>query len=113
MKLRSRPRGRAHRAWIRENIVAYVRPGCMLPTGAEIGRHLGICQSEADQHLKRVLAEHGIETVVCGVKSNAPVRRRKFVTFFRSPPLPKDTDYSTGAGARVDTTSSQQTEAGP
>lgn len=70
-----RREGRAHRAWIRENVTAYLRLGCMLPTANDLARYMGIHSSTALRHLDQVLREDGIRTQVFAPRSI----RRKYV----------------------------------
>jgi len=63
---RNQPRGLAHRTKLRALVLPRLRPGAMVPSGPELSRLLGIHQSEAYRHMRRVLAEAGIVTETRG-----------------------------------------------
>jgi hypothetical protein len=62
----SRPEGRAHRAKIERWILPRLRPGCRIPSAAWMGRFLHISAGEGARHMRRVLAEAGIQTETRG-----------------------------------------------
>ena len=62
----SRPEGRLHRAKIERWILPRLRPGCRIPSAAWMGRFLHISPGEGARHMRRVLAEAGIQTETRG-----------------------------------------------
>jgi hypothetical protein len=62
MTNRGRPEGRIHRARLRQLVLPMLAPGVAVPGCRSLGRLLGIHESEAGRHMKRVLAEDGITT---------------------------------------------------
>jgi hypothetical protein len=64
--VRNRPEGLRHRALIRRWIVPRLRPGCRIPSAAWMGRFLHISAGEGARHMRRVLAEAGIQTETRG-----------------------------------------------
>ena len=62
----SRPEGRLHRAKIERWILPRLRPGCRIPSAAWMGRFLHISAGEGARHMRRVLAEAGIQTETRG-----------------------------------------------
>jgi len=62
----SRPAGRLHRAKIERWILPRLRPGCRVPSATWMGRFLHISASEGARHMRRVLAEAGIQTETRG-----------------------------------------------
>ena len=59
-----KPQGRAHRALLRRVVVPHLRPGMRVPRAKRLAMLLGISQSEAQRHMKRVLAEDGFTVAV-------------------------------------------------
>jgi len=64
--IRNRPEGLRHRALIRRWILPRLRPGCRVPSAAWMGRFLHVSASEGGRHMRRALAEAGIQTVTSG-----------------------------------------------
>ena len=60
------PRGCAIARLIRRWIVPRLRPGCRIPSAAWMGRFLHISAGEGARHMRRVLAEAGIQTETRG-----------------------------------------------
>lgn len=58
----SRPEGRAHRARVRQLLAPSLEIGARLPKAAWLGCMLGVDDTQALRHLRRVLAEDGIST---------------------------------------------------
>jgi hypothetical protein len=63
---RSRAQGLAHRARLAALILPGLRAGQRLPKGICLARLLGINESEAYRHLRRMLAEAGVVTETRG-----------------------------------------------
>lgn len=58
----SRPQGRAHRALLRQILAPSLEVGARLPKALYLGSVLGVDDTQALRHLRRVLAEDGIST---------------------------------------------------
>lgn len=62
MNNRGRPEGRIHRARLRALVLPMLAPGVAVPGCRALSRLLGIHESEAGRHMRRVLDEEGITT---------------------------------------------------
>lgn len=56
----SKPRGRAHRARLRDLLLPELAVGYRLPKALYLGAVLGVGETQALRHLRRMLAENGI-----------------------------------------------------
>jgi DNA-binding transcriptional ArsR family regulator len=59
---RHSPRAESHRARLEAILLPRLRPGCLVPTARFVGRLLGVDESTAGKHLRRMLRRAGIVT---------------------------------------------------
>lgn len=93
--MKSRPQGRAHRDKLRSEVLPRLRVGMMVPEAKVLSLLLGITGSEAARHMRRVLDEAGISTVLrCygegkrTVVASMPVRAQSGLSYRHYGPTP-------------------------
>lgn len=59
---RAKPEGIAHRARLRALLLHRLRPGVRIPSSGWLGRFLGISDTQAHLHMRRMLREAGVVT---------------------------------------------------